>query len=72
MRGDSALSTLPAQLRIEMANNLMPVQIEVERLILASVMRTSEYILVEVSGFGDVSNLYDYLNFGDLHVGLQR
>jgi hypothetical protein len=72
MRGDSALSTLPAQLRIEMANNLVPVQIEVERLVLASVMRTSEYILVEVPGFWDVSNLYDYLRLSDLHGNFQR
>ncbi len=58
VRDDSALLT---QLRIETANNLVTIQIEVKPLLAARAFQTSEDLLVEAPSFSDISDLHGYL-----------
>jgi len=57
VRDDSALLT---QLRIETANDLVTIQMEVKPLLASGAFQTSEDLLVEAPSFGDISDLHAY------------
>ena len=61
MSAISALKRLSAQLRIEMADKLVPVQIEIQPLLVATTYHTAEHPLVEALSLGDISNLHGNL-----------
>jgi hypothetical protein len=61
VRDDSALLT---QLRIETANNLVTIQIEVKPLLAARAFQTSDDLLVEAPSFSDISDLHGHLKWG--------
>jgi translation elongation factor EF-Tu-like GTPase len=60
-RDDSALFP---QLRIEMADKLVTVQIEVQPLLIATTFHTTEHPLVEASRLSDISDLHAYVKWG--------
>jgi|SRR5260221_8259677 len=57
VRDDSALLT---QLRIETANDLVTIQMEVKPLLASGAFQTSEDLLVEAPSFSDISDLHAY------------
>jgi pimeloyl-ACP methyl ester carboxylesterase len=65
MRGNA---TLLPQLRIEMTDKLMSVQIEVYPLGITTTFRATQHFLVELPGLGNISDLYGYVKRRQVHM----